>query len=48
MKPELPGPKKKRSVWWPLNLRWVQVVIIVAILLYAVNYMVAILFPGAQ
>jgi hypothetical protein len=46
MKPEPTGTKKKRSSWWPLNLRWVQVVIVVAILIYAVNYMVAILFPG--
>jgi len=48
MKPEPTGAKKKRSFWWPFNLRWVQVVIIAAILLYAVNYMVAILFPGPQ
>jgi hypothetical protein len=48
MKPDLAGPAKKRSLWWPLNLRWVQIVIIVAILLYIVNYMLAILFPGTQ
>jgi hypothetical protein len=48
MKPDLAGPDTKRSFWWPLNLRWVQVVIIVAILLYTVNYIVAILYPGAQ
>ena len=48
MKPDPAGPEKKRSLWWPLNLRWVQVAIIVAILLYTVNYIVAILYPGAQ
>jgi hypothetical protein len=46
MNPEPTGPKKKRSAWWPLNLRWVQVAIVVAILLYAVNYAVAIVNPG--
>jgi hypothetical protein len=45
MKPDLAGPAKKRSLWWPLNLRWVQIVIIAAILLYIVNYILAILFP---
>jgi hypothetical protein len=48
MKPDLAGPAKKRSLWWPLNPRWVQIVIIVAILLYIVNYILAILFPGTQ
>jgi hypothetical protein len=48
MKPGLPGPAKKRSLWWPLKLRWVQIVIIAAILLYTVNYIVAMLFPGTQ
>jgi hypothetical protein len=48
MKPDLAGPAKKRSLWWPLNLRSVQIVIIAAILLYAVNYILAILFPGTQ
>ena len=48
MKPDLARPAKKRSLWWPLNLRWVQIVIIVAILLYIVNYLLAILFPGTQ
>lgn len=48
MKPDLAGPAKKKSPWWPFNLRWVQMVIIVAILLYIVNYILAILFPGTQ
>ena len=48
MKPDLASPAKKRSLWWPLNLRWVQIVIIVAILLYIVNYILALLFPGTQ
>ena len=48
MKPDLAGPAKKRSLWWPLNLRWVQIAIIAVILLYIVNYVLAILFPGTQ
>ncbi|HVC75438.1 MAG TPA: hypothetical protein VND96_02860 [Candidatus Micrarchaeaceae archaeon] len=47
MKPDSTGAKKKRGRWWPLNLRWVQVVIIAAILLYTVNYIVAV-FLGPQ
>ncbi|HXC77197.1 MAG TPA: hypothetical protein VNU19_09100 [Candidatus Acidoferrum sp.] len=47
MKPDLSGAPKKRSRWWPFNLRWVQVVIIVAILVYTVNYIVAA-FLGPQ
>lgn len=48
MKPEVAGSATKRSRWWPLNLRWVRVALIVGVLLYAVNYVVAILYPGAQ
>jgi hypothetical protein len=49
MKPEEAGPANKtRSPWWPLNLRWVRVALIVGVLLYAVNYVVASLYPGAQ
>ncbi|HZK73138.1 MAG TPA: hypothetical protein VFD88_03970 [Clostridia bacterium] len=45
MKPALAGPAKKRSPWWPLNLRWVQIAIIAAIVIYTVNFILAILFP---
>jgi cytochrome c-type biogenesis protein CcmE len=38
----------KRSRWWPLNLRWVQIAILAAIALYTVNFVVAIFFPGTQ
>jgi hypothetical protein len=48
MKRDPAGPAKKRSLWWPLNLRWVQIVIVAAILLYIVNYILAILFPETQ
>jgi hypothetical protein len=48
MKPDQAGRAKKRSLWWPLNLRWVQILIIAAILLYTINYILAILFPGTQ
>jgi hypothetical protein len=48
MEPDVEGTAKKRSRWWPLNLRWVQITIIAAIVLYTVNYIVAILFPGTQ
>jgi hypothetical protein len=48
MEPDAAGPARKRSRWWPLNLRWVQIAIIAAIALYTVNFIVAIMFPGTQ
>ena len=48
MKPNLASPAKKRSPWWPLNLKWVQIAIIAVILIYIVNYFLALLFPGTQ
>ncbi|HUZ87716.1 MAG TPA: hypothetical protein VNF26_12280 [Candidatus Baltobacterales bacterium] len=48
MKSKLAGPDTKRSRWWPFNLRSVQIAILAVAVLYTINYIVALLFPGTQ
>ncbi|HUY72974.1 MAG TPA: hypothetical protein VMW11_00515 [Candidatus Dormibacteraeota bacterium] len=48
MKSDLPSPARKRSRWWPFNLRWVQIAILAVAVLYTINFIVAWFFPGTQ
>ena len=48
MEPNVDPVITKRSRWWPLNLRWVQITILAVIVIYAVNFLVALLFPSTQ
>lgn len=48
MEPDVDAAATKRSRWWPLNLRWVQITILAVIVIYTVNFLVALLFPSTQ